>query len=376
MNLEITKNTSSNKILFHSVIWTFFILTSLIQFYESPFQITPDFYIQWITGIILFYLNFFYLVPALLLQKKYWLYFTFVVAVIITFMIIRASYFMPEFQVTKRMMPADMMPARRIPTFPDDRIFLHKGFRIKAVMATQPLFFRIAPSFFYILVVTISAIIKTLSEFYNNEQNKLIAETHRTTTELIYLRKQTNPHFLFNSLNSIYSLAHKKSDLVPDAIVTLSELMRYMLYETDNKTVTLEKEINYIQNYIELQKLRLNNIENITINVHGEPKNKFIEPLLLISFVENAFKYGTDYKGAAFVKIKIAIEDNSLDFWIDNKVENHKKDPENSGIGLTNIQSRLNLLYPEAHELKITETKHFYKIHLNLKLDEIKTAIA
>ncbi len=83
----------------------------------------------------------------------------------------------------------------------------------------------------------------------------------KNASDLIYLRKQTNPHFLFNSLNSIYSLAHKKSDLVPDAIVTLSELMRYMLYETDNKYVFLENEINYIKNYIDLQKLRLNNIE-------------------------------------------------------------------------------------------------------------------
>jgi two-component system LytT family sensor kinase len=369
MNIEITKNTNTNKILFHSVIWTFFILTSLIQFYESPFQINSDFYVQWITGIILFYLNYFYLVPALLLQKKYWLYSAFIVALIITFMIIRASYFIPEIQMAKRILPPKML------AIDEDGHPIPKNLKFRTTMAVQPLFFKIAPSFFYILIVTISAIIKTLSEFYNNQQNKLIAETHRTTTELIYLRKQTNPHFLFNSLNSIYSLAHKKSDLVPDAIVTLSELMRYMLYETDNKTVALEKEINYIQNYIELQKLRLNNIENITINVHGEPKNKFIEPLLLISFVENAFKYGTDYKGAAFVKIRIVIQENSLDFWVENKVENYKKDPENSGIGLTNIKSRLDLLYPEAHELKITETKKFYNVHLNLKLDQIQTPL-
>lgn len=367
MNIEITKNTNRNKILFHIVIWIFFILTSLIQFYESPFQINPDFYAQWITGIILFYLNYFYLVPALLLQKKYWLYVAFIISLIITFMIIRESFFMPEMQIAKRIHPPRMLPLDGHP--------IPENLKFRTTMTVQPLFFKIAPSFFYILIVTISAIIKTLSEFYNNQQNKLIAETHRTTTELIYLRKQTNPHFLFNSLNSIYSLAHKKSDLVPDAIVTLSELMRYMLYETDNKTVALEKEINYIQNYIELQKLRLNNIENITVNVHGEPKNKFIEPLLLISFVENAFKYGTDYKGAAFVKLKIIIEENSLNFWIENKVENYEKDPENSGIGLNNIQSRLNLLYPEAHELKITETKELYKVHLNLKLDEIQTPL-
>ncbi|MCD0467989.1 sensor histidine kinase [Flavobacterium sp. ENC] len=366
MNIGAIKNTSSNKILFHVIIWVFFILTSLIQFYESPFTINNDFYVQWFTGIILFYLNYFYLVPALLLEKKYWLYFVFVLALILLFMIIRINYFMPEFRHTR---PLRMMP-------PPDSVNLYlKGHRVRAVMAKQPLFFKIGPSLFYILIITISAIIRTLTEFYNNQQNKLIAETHRTNTELIYLRKQTNPHFLFNSLNSIYSLAHKKSDLVPDAIVTLSELMRYMLYETDNQTVALEKEINYIQNYIELQKLRLNNIEDIVINVHGDTRHQFIEPLLLISFVENAFKYGTDYKGAAHVKIKIFILDNNLDFWIENTIENYVKDPENSGIGLVNIQNRLDLLYPNAHELNISQDHKFYRVHLNLKLDSIQNTI-
>ncbi|WP_394773822.1 sensor histidine kinase [Flavobacterium sp.] len=368
MKIDTIRNTSSNKILFHCIIWVFFVLTSLIQFYESPFRINNDFYVQWTTGIILFYLNYFYLVPALLLEKKYWLYFVFVFSLILLFMIIRINYFIPDFSEVRHLRLRNMPP-------PEDFKLMYKG-RTPAVMATrQPLFFKIGPSFFYILIITISAIIRTLTEFYNNQQNKLIAETHRTNTELIYLRKQTNPHFLFNSLNSIYSLAHKKSDLVPDAIVTLSELMRYMLYETDNKTVALEKEINYIQNYIDLQKLRLNNIEDIVINVHGDTRNKFIEPLLLISFVENGFKYGTDYKGAAHVKIKIFILENSLDFWIENTIENYVKDPENSGIGLVNIQSRLDLLYPNAHKLTITEDNQYYRVHLNLELDKIQTAI-
>lgn len=373
MTIDTIRNTSSNKILFHCIIWVFFILTSLIQFYESPFRINNDFYVQWATGIILFYLNYFYLVPVLLLEKKYWLYFVFVFALILLFMIIRINYFIPDFSQVRQLKPSNIM--HTIP--PEDFKLMYKGRRVRAaVLATrQPLFFKIGPSFFYILIITISAIIRTLTEFYNNQQNKLIAETHRTNTELIYLRKQTNPHFLFNSLNSIYSLAHKKSDLVPDAIVTLSELMRYMLYETDNKTVALEKEVNYIQNYIDLQKLRLNNIEDIIINVHGDTRNKFIEPLLLISFVENAFKYGTDYKGAAHVKIKIFILENSLDFWIENTIENYIKDPENSGIGLVNIQNRLDLLYPNAHELNITQDNQYYRVHLNLKLDKIQTAI-
>ena len=164
-------------------------------------------------------------------------------------------------------------------------------------------------------------------------------------------------------------MAYQKSDKVPDAIVTLSEMMRYMLYETDNKTVFLEKEINYIKNYIELQKLRLNNIENIYINIHGNTKDKHIEPLLLIDFVENAFKYGTDYKGVAYVKIKIIIEENNLDFWIENKMQDFQKDPNNSGIGLNNIENRLNLLYPNSHQLTTLESDNNYSIHLKLKLD-------
>ena len=212
MNIEGIKNNNLNQILFHSMIWCFFIVTSLIQFYESPFSIGIDFYVQWITGILLFYVNYLYLVPLLLLQKKYWQYFIIVISLIILFMIIRYNFFMPEF---KNMRPLKMI------TSSGKEILINANLKRK-----QPFFLKAAPSFFYILIITIGTIIKTLSELYTNQQNKLIAETHRTSTELNYLRKQTNPHFLFNSLNSIYSLAYKKSDLVPDAIVTLSEMMR------------------------------------------------------------------------------------------------------------------------------------------------------
>jgi two-component system LytT family sensor kinase len=362
MNINSIKNYNSNKILIHCIIWCFFISTSLIQFYESPFHINTDFYVQWLTGIILFYLNYIYLVPYLLLQKKYGYYISILFAFIVIFIVIRYHFTIPEFQ--------EMKP-RNGANFPKISFNKNASFDHNGIRRNQPIIFKLLPSFFYILIVAISTIIKTLSEFYNDQQNKLISESNRTTAELNYLRKQTNPHFLFNSLNSIYSLAHKKSDLVPDAIVTLSEMMRYMLYETDNKTVLLEKEINYIKNYIELQKLRLNNIENININIHGDTKNKFIEPLLLISFIENAFKYGTDYKGTAYVKIKITIDGNILSFWVENKIENNKKVPENSGIGLTNIKNRLLLLYPNAHTLKLTTTESKYTVNLILQLDQI-----
>lgn len=365
MNFVSIKNSGSNKILIHSAIWCFFISTSLIQFYESPSHINTDFFIQWFTGIALFYLNYTYLVTNFLLQKKYVYYICIILVLIVAFMLIRHQFFTPNFREFREFRYPNNINLKKFP-YPYENIN-HRMHRRE-----QPFFFKIVPSVFYILIIAISTIIKTLSEFYNDQQNTLIAESQRTATELNYLRTQTNPHFLFNSLNSIYSLAHKKSDLVPDAIVTLSEMMRYMLYETDNKYVLLEKEIDYIKNYIELQKLRLNNIENISINIHGNTKDKFIEPMLLISFIENAFKYGTDYKGAAYVKIVITIEENVFSFWIENKIENNKKDPENSGIGLANIKNRLNLLYPNTHQLDLKTKDSKYTVHLTLQLDQIQ----
>lgn len=358
MNLEGITNNNSNKILIHSIIWCFLIIASLLPFYQNFTSINTEFYVQWTSGIILFYANYFYFVPNLLLQKKYAAYLGIIFTIVAFFSCLKIFYFSPEFHNMPHQKLFDATGKEFIP----EKKFLKK----------PPFFFKFFPSLFYLFIVSISTLIKTLSEFYINQQNKLISETRKTSTELNYLRKQTNPHFLFNALNSIYSLAYKKSDLVPDAIVTLSEMMRYMLYETDNKAVSLEKEINYIKNYIDLQKLRLNNIENIFINIHGETRNKSIEPLLLISFIENAFKYGTDYKGTTFVKIKISIEGNNLDFWIENRIENQIKDPNNSGIGLTNIKNRLNILYPNAHQLTITQTDNKYSVHLNLKLEPLE----
>ncbi|MBE0391682.1 sensor histidine kinase [Flavobacterium sp. PL002] len=358
MNIEKLKNNISSTVLIHVIIWGLFMSMALIPFYENSTDINADFFVQWVTGIALFYLNYYYLVPNLLLHKKAGLYITIVVVILLILMTIRFLYFMPEVRnpmVTRLMNTAANNQLQRGP---------HQG--------KPPLFFKIIPTLFYIFIIAASTVIRTLTEYHNNEQNKLIMESNRTASELNYLRKQTNPHFLFNALNSIYSLAYKKSDLVPDAIVTLSEMMRYMLYETDNQTVFLEKEINYIKNYLELQKLRLNNIENIYINIHGETREKYIEPLLLISFVENAFKYGTDYKGAAYVKIKISIENDNLDFWIENKIQDYTKDPDNSGIGMNNIENRLDLLYPNSHQLTILETDGTYTAHLKLKLDQLK----
>lgn len=218
-----------------------------------------------------------------------------------------------------------------------------------------------------LLVLALSTSIRLAIEWYKTEKKRVLVESQKKSSELSFLKAQLNPHFLFNSLNSVYSLANKKSDDTAVAIVTLSELMRYMIYEANDELVLLEKEIEHIKNYISLQLLRLKDSSGVEVNIHGDLNYK-IEPLLLISFIENAFKYGTDFTGKTTIKIKITIKDNELTLNVFNSVSYRKKSSENSGIGLENIKNRLDLLYPGAHTLTITSDKKTHEVDLVVKL--------
>ena len=183
MNLEgITTNNNSNKILIHSIIWCFLIIASLLPFYQNFTGINAEFYVQWSSGILLFYANYFYFVPNLLLQKKYTAYLGIIFGIVAILTCIKIVYFSPAFH---------NIPHQRIFDINGKEIIHDKRFFKKP----PPPFFKFFPSLFYLFIITISTIIKTLSEFYTNQQNKLISETSKTSTELNYLRKQTNPHF-------------------------------------------------------------------------------------------------------------------------------------------------------------------------------------
>ncbi|GHC46830.1 hypothetical protein GCM10008083_07400 [Ulvibacter litoralis] len=205
-------------------------------------------------------------------------------------------------------------------------------------------------------------------EWNKNETRKKEIESVRTTTQLQFLKNQINPHFLFNSLNTIYSLTTKKASNAPEAVITLSELMRYMLYRANNEYVPLQEELDYISNYIKLQRLRLAYAENVTINIRGNVGAQKVRPLLLISFIENAFKYGTDYQGNTEIKIVITVSENNLSFTCVNLIGNRKADTENSGIGLVNTRERLEMLYPGMHTLEVSEKEGKYIVDLNLTL--------
>ena len=208
--------------------------------------------------------------------------------------------------------------------------------------------------------------IKWVSE--KQKQADLINQNQ--TSELALLRSQINPHFLFNTLNNIYSLVLKKSDNAPQAMMKLSEIMRYMLYETNTDKVLLEKEVQYLESFIELLQLRIKAKDFILFKVEGVIANKEIAPMLLVPFVENAFKHCNKKAEAPGINILLMVNDNKLYFEVSNyKKENCQEDINTSGgIGLQNIQRRLGLLYPNKHSLTIESKEGKYNISLELEL--------
>jgi sensor histidine kinase YesM len=189
--------------------------------------------------------------------------------------------------------------------------------------------------------------------------------------ELKFLRSQISPHFLFNILTNLVSLARKRSDQLESSLLMLSGLMRYMLYDADKK-ISLQQEVEYLESYVALQKLRFGREVKIDFNIElsQEGTNYSIEPMLLIPFVENAFKHGTGYEDQPYIDISLMVSNGVLVFRVKNKFDREaeaSKD-DNSGIGLSNVRSRLSLLYPNRFDLVIQKDGHLFSIHLTLKL--------
>lgn len=204
-------------------------------------------------------------------------------------------------------------------------------------------------------------------------QQLMQIQQEKTDTELKALKSQINPHFLFNSLNNIYSLALSGSPDTPDSVLKLSDMMRYMLYESNEALVPLDWEIRFLNNYVELQKLRSDHPLNIEYTVQGTPDNLKIAPLLMLPFVENGFKHGIkgDTEGG-FINIRLSIDHTKLEFSVKNNI-GEVDVPEGGdykGIGLENVRRRLDLLYPENASLDVRATDDTYEVQLELRLEK------
>lgn len=337
----------SQRIVYHSISWLvyLFIITTFqniagsypYSFYFSNELIKIAFYA---TGV---YFNIFYLIPNYLSNKKFVVYC--ILLVLVTIILTPLQVFFLYIKASQ---------------FPDYQISLYQS---------QPWFFILT-----FLVVSLSTIFKIISDWVRHQRERKELQTESMQSELRFLRSQINPHFLFNTLNNLYALTLKKSDDAPEIVLKLSEMMRYMLYECNERRVFLSKEVNYLRNYLDLERLRQGKNMEISFEVNGTIAQQKIAPLMFIPFLENSFKHGASNHLAegGFVHIKLNIEEHNVHLFIENskpEVPIRHTGKRSGGIGLVNVKRRLNLLYPEQYKLKIEEKPTTYTVNLYLGLD-------
>lgn len=219
----------------------------------------------------------------------------------------------------------------------------------------------------FFMIWSLSTAIQIIRQWRITERRAAQAEAGKANAELSFLKAQINPHFLFNTLNNIYSLAVTGSPHTPGAILKLSGMMRYMTDEASQDFVSLEDEIECISNYIDLQRIRLNTQVSINFSVSGHAPGKEIAPLVLMTFIENVFKYGISSHDPSEIIIKLFTGEQSVDFFCQNKIFSKQK-AGRTGIGISNTRKRLEHLYPSRHTLSIISKDDLYTVHLSLQL--------
>ncbi len=331
------------------IFWHIFFWAAMISFFLfvahnstklSANELVVRFVLFGIINITLFYLNYLVLIPLFLDKKRYGIY---AIAIVIAIIL----YGFAKYGVALCFKQFLLM-------------------RVKEGDVSFGSYFAgtLFPSLIFLFL---STALKFTVDWFLNERIQRDLENQRLTAELAFLKSQINPHFLFNSLNSIYSLAYQRSETTPEAILKLSEIMRYMLYECNDNKVSLVKEIQYLHNYIDLQKIRFGEKAFIDFKVEGNIENQQIVPLLLIAFIENAFKHGVANNPLAPIRLLIDVDEAHLHFYVHNKKHTHNRDAM-GGIGLNNVRRRLNLLYPGKYNLDIHDETDTYTVELSLVL--------
>ena len=349
----------SLRILLNFLLWIMF---TFVFYNVSGFPDEKSLnYVRLINTIVImtgvYYLNYYVFIPKFLTRRKFKSY---ALSIIVTLAVI----FIVSFYTAKPL--GEAFQDLGNPSFRENVASLPP-------IPRKPFFFNYGIVILSTISFAISTSVKVTSEWFKNENQLRENENQRLLAELSYLKAQINPHFFFNILNGIYALAIQKSDKTPEVIMKLSVIMRYIIYDANEPVVPLKKELKHIANYIDLQKMRLADIVNVKYIVSGNSKNIMIEPLLFSVFVENAFKHGIDYSKECEISFQLDISEGELKFLAINPIvqKTHKTDSSNSGIGLDNIKKRLELLYPNKHELSITESDQHHKVELKLNITKI-----
>lgn len=288
--------------------------------------------------LIIFYFNYYFLIPKYLLEKRYWPYFSFLLFAIATIFLLSGT------------------------------LIFFFDLNSEILGKTNPVVDRIIPVIMInsVSLWLLSIVISVLSTVYDRLKQ---TESEKLSAQIASLKSQINPHFLFNTLNNIYATAIDTSPKAADMVDKLSEIMRYTMKDTQQDFVLLEDEINYINNFIELQKLRLDRRVKLEYyNFDNIPVLR-IAPMLLIPFIENAFKHGVNSEQKSKIKIEISINKTEFQLRVVNKKVNAQTDiSEKSGLGIKNTKHRLDLIYPSKHLLVIDDTEKDFSVSLHINL--------
>ena len=288
--------------------------------------------------IFLFYLHGYWMVPRLLMKKRFVAYFALFLVLLFLFMVLRNQLF---------------------------SIHGPKGFERHGNEFLSP--DKLIALFLFLLIMAFSFGIWMVGEWIRTENKAKNIEAERVSMELSFLRSQLNPHFLFNTLNSIYSLALSKSNLTADAVMKLSDIMRYITEDAKSDMVPLSREVAYMQQYVELQRIRLNDNIDIDLQITGDIQGYNIPPLILMPFVENAFKYGVSAHEPSCIRMKLNAQTGNLKFKVSNLIIK-KINHGSTALGISNTRKRLEQMYPDKYRLEIIEQQKMFIVHLDIQL--------
>ncbi|WP_062060992.1 sensor histidine kinase [Aquimarina longa] len=331
---------------YHLYFWIIYFLFNVIRwgsYFNDYWYSLKSNLVEFPLHIALVYFNLYYLVPKYIFKKKYVYYVLFLLLSLAIHYILRSG-------LNLLLVTEDIWPEVR---------GRHAPFGFNHIMA-------VAIGELYVVGLT-SAIKYTVDFRIMHNKNRQLMEL-QYKTELKYLKAQIQPHFFFNTLNSLYALSLKKSDLAPNLILKLSDFMRYVIYETSKKKLPLIQEIDHIDNYIELEKMRYGDRVTSTIDIIGDIDGVKVVPMLFLPFIENAFKHGLDNNDSMNLEISFKRHSNELIFISSNNYEEKSKSKKPDGIGIKNIKRRLEILYSKKFALEIVQKNNKYSILLKIPI--------
>jgi LytS/YehU family sensor histidine kinase len=320
-----------------------------------------EFYLHTFSVAVIFYLGYLWLVPRFFIQEKKFTYAFILIGLIIV------TYFFSNFIEEHFLFD----PVREAKFQAVMKSLVGKDDNFRPPMKAFSFFNHFLSS---VLVSGFAIGLGLMDKLKQNEKKQKELEKEKLNSELAFLKNQVSPHFFFNTLNNIYSLIGIDGPTAQESVLKLSKLMRYLLYESEHGETLISKELDFMNNYIDLMKLRLSPRVELQIDFPQEFPDLSIPPLLFVPFVENAFKHGVSYRDRSFIHIQMKIEKEQIIFVSENSMGKSSQpgDMQHSGIGLENVKKRLGLLFPGQHELTIEHDEAIFRVELSIKKTNTK----